>query len=308
MALYPTAATQGAGAGRGIVEQLLVDAHTVELYTVGPLRIALVVALAWILSRLVTGLSRRIVKGLRLVSPVVTPTPRGEARARTLTGAFTSAFRAVIWVAAFLTILGQLRIDLVPFVATATVVGAAVGFGAQSLVKDFLSGVLILAEDQYGVGDTIILGQPSAGTTGTVESINLRTTRVRALDGVVWYVPNGDIRTVGNASASERRAVVDIPVPLGTDLPAAAAAASEEASALAADPRWRELLVGKTTVVAVASSDGASATIRVLAGTRAGSSEPVAAELRLRVLERLRRTGLAWGAASPGGEASRPGP
>lgn len=303
MSLQPllAATSPGVANDRGIVREVLVQlgvspatAHAVQVYTVGPLRILLVLVLAGVSSRLVTRMSGRLVRGLRLVSPIVGSTPRADSRAKTLTGAFTSVFRAVIWVAALLTVLGQLDVNLVPFVATATVVGAAVGFGAQSLVKDFLSGVLILAEDQYGVGDTIVVGSSPASTTGTVESINLRTTRLRALDGVVWYVPNGDIRTVGNASYADGQAVVDVTVPLGTDLPAAGRAAVEEARSMAAEEQWRDLVLAEPAFGGVASSDQGGATIRILLRTRAGARDRVASELRLRVLERLREAGLAW--------------
>src|ERR1700728_2701156 len=134
---------------RGIIYELLTSlgvsstrAHEVQVYAIGPLRIALIMVLALVLGRLVKGLSRRLVGSLRLVSPLVRATPRAEDRARTLAGVFSSIFRVIIWIVALLTILGQLNINLTPFVATATVVGAAVGFGAQTLVKDFLSGVL----------------------------------------------------------------------------------------------------------------------------------------------------------------------
>jgi small-conductance mechanosensitive channel len=174
----------GAASDRGVIHQLLVDvgvgsgqAHAVQVYTVGPLRIVLVLGIALVLSRLVKKVSKRLVSGLRLVSPLVRATPRGEDRARTLTGVIASVLRTVIWLVATLTVMGQLDINLVPFIATATVIGAAVGFGAQSLVKDFLSGVLLLAEDQYGVGDQIVVGAGASATTGTVESVNLRVTR-----------------------------------------------------------------------------------------------------------------------------------
>ncbi len=274
-------------------------AHSVEVYAVGPLRILLVVVLAFLLSRLVRGLSRRLVKSLRLVSPLVRATPRGEDRARTLAGVFSSLFRAVIWIVALLTILGELNINLTPFVATATVIGAAVGFGAQTLVKDFLSGVLILAEDQYGVGDSIVVGAGPAATTGTVEGVNLRTTRLRGLDGVVWYVPNGDIRTVGNNTENDSQALVDIVVPHGTDLAAAGASAEAAATALAEEPAWQNVFIGRPVFAGVESANQDGVTLRVMAWTKPGQHLRAARELRLRVLQRLREDGVAWAATPP---------
>jgi small-conductance mechanosensitive channel len=286
---------------RGIVHQIFVDlgfssnsAHTAEIYLTVPLRVLLVVVIAVVLSLLVRKLSGRLVGAMRLVSPLVRATPRGAERARTLTGVIASLLRTVIWVVAFLTILGELDINLAPFVATATVIGAALGFGAQTLVKDFLSGLLILAEDQYGIGDHIIVGSGSGATSGTVESVNLRVTRLRAVDGVTYYVPNGDIRTVGNDTETDSQALVDVVVPLGTDLGAAGAAAEAAARAVATEEDWRDVIVGQPVFAGVQAATDVGVTLRVTALTRPGEHYRVARELRMRVLERLRVDHLAW--------------
>lgn len=301
------------GSSHGIIYHLLTavsvgssTAEDVEVYTVGPLRIALILAIAFALTRLVSRLSKRLVASLRLVSPLVRATPRGADRARTLAGLFSSIFRSIIWIVAFLTVLGELRINLAPFVATATVIGAAVGFGAQSLVKDFLSGVLIVAEDQYGVGDSITIA--SSSTSGVVESVNLRTTRVRALDGMVWYVPNGDIRAVGNNTETDSSALVDIVVPHGTDLPAAGAAAQDAARLMAARPEWQGVIVGQPMFVGVQATDHDGVTLRVVAQTIPGGHFSAGRELRLAILERLRVDGLAWAAAPAATVASPTSP
>ena len=301
--LAAASSTSGTSAAndRGIIRQLLVDigvsperAHAVQVYAIGPLRILLVVVLAVLLSRLVGRLSRRIVNSFRLVSPLVRATARGEDRVRTLAGVFASVFRVIIWAIALLTILGQLNINLVPFVATATVVGAAVGFGAQTLVKDFLSGVLILAEDQYGVGDSIVVGTAPNSTTGTVEGVTLRTTRVRGLDGVVWYVPNGDIRTVGNNTESDSQALIDVVVPHGIDLDAAGRVAEEAARHLAAEPEWQGIFIGEPTFAGVQSTDNDGVTLRIMAWTKPGLHFRASRQLRLRILQALRDSGLVW--------------
>jgi small conductance mechanosensitive channel len=273
--------------------------HVWHAYQVGPARIVLIVVLAAIASALVSRLARRMVKSLRLVSPLVRTTPRGEDRVRTLAGVFGSIFRVVIWVIALLTILGELKINLVPFVATATVVGAAVGFGAQSLVKDFLSGVLILAEDQYGVGDHIVVGAGPTATSGTVESVNLRVTRLRSLDGVVWYVPNGDIRTVGNDTENDSQALVDFVVPHGTDLVKAGASAEAAAKELAQEKAWQGVFVGDPTFAGVQAVAADGVTLRIMAWTKPGQHFRAAREMRMRVLERIRRDGVAWTPAPP---------
>src|SRR5690348_12002300 len=111
-------------------------------------------------------------------------------------------------------ILGELGVNIAPIIASAGIVGIALGFGAQSLVKDFLSGVFMIFEDQYGVGDVVDVGVAS----GTVEAVSLRVTRLRDQSGTVWYVPNGTILKVGNMSQNWARAVVDVSVGYGEDL------------------------------------------------------------------------------------------
>jgi small conductance mechanosensitive channel len=118
----------------------------------------------------------------------------------------------VIWATAALMCLGEVGIDLGPLIAGAGVLGVAIGFGSQSLVRDFLSGAFILVEDQFGVGDIVDVGEAS----GTVEAVSLRTTRLRAIDGTVWHVPNGEIRRVGNMSQHWSRALLDIEVAYDT--------------------------------------------------------------------------------------------
>jgi small conductance mechanosensitive channel len=293
---------------RGIIYQFLRSlgvspdrAHSVQVYLAGPLKILLIIGVALLLSRIVAGLARRIVKSLRLVSPLVRSTPRGEDRARTLAGVFASVLRLVIWVVALLAILGVLDINLIPFVATATVIGAALAFGAQTLIKDFLSGILILAEDQYGVGDSIVVGPAATGTTGTVEGVTLRTTRIRGLDGVVWYVPNGDIRTVGNNTENDSQAIVDFVVPYGTDLVRAGGTAQAAAQQLAQEPAWHSVFIGLPVFVGVQRADHDGAALRITAWTKPGQHGRASREMLLRILQRLRQEGLAWadGQADP---------
>lgn len=311
--LLAAAPNASAANDRGVIHQFLVDlgvssntAHTVQVYAIGPFRIAVVLLITVAVTRLVRRLSRRMVNSFRLVSPLVKATPRGEDRVRTLAGVFSSVLRAIIWVVAFLTILGEFHINLVPFIATATVVGAAVGFGAQTLVKDFLSGALILAEDQYGVGDSIVVGNAPNATSGTVEGLTLRTTRIRSLDGVVWYVPNGDIRTVGNNTEGDSQALVDVVVPHGTDLVAAGRVAEQAAHQLAAEPDWQGVFVGDPTFGGVQSTDQDGATLRIMAWTMPGQHFRASRELRLRILQALRDSGLVWADPSPAAGGSPP--
>jgi small conductance mechanosensitive channel len=141
---------------------------------------------------------------------------RWEQRTRTLSGTLVSVTAVVVWTTAFITVIGQLGFNLGPLLAGAGVIGLAIGFGAQQLVRDVISGFFVLVEDQYGVGDTVTL----AGVTGTVESMTLRLTRVRGDDGVLHHLRNGDLGTVSNASRGYGVATVAVPVPLDADLAA----------------------------------------------------------------------------------------
>ncbi len=302
---FPADTSPSAANDHGLIHQFLNaccvssnTAHTVQQWTAGPIKVVVILVVALVLTRLESRLARRMVSGMRLGPSLRKGTPRGRARAKTLAGVVSAVLRTVIWVVAILAIFGELGLRLTPFVATATIIGAALGFGAQTLVKDFLSGLLILAEDQYGVGDNIVVGS----TTGTVEGVTLRVTRIRSVDGVVWYVPNGDIRTVGNNSEGDSQALVEVVVPLGTDLVAAGRVAEEEARAMSEDPGWSPLILGPPTFAGVADVDADGVTMRVMVRTAPGVHLRVTRELRLRILEGLRRRGLAWAtpATSPG--------
>jgi moderate conductance mechanosensitive channel len=139
---------------------------------------------------------------------------RRSQRAKTIGSVLQSILSFVVWGIALVLILGDLGFNLTPIIASAGVIGVAVGFGAQNLVKDFLSGIFMLLEDQYGVGDVVDLGE----ATGTVESVGLRVTTVRDYAGTVWYVRNGEIQRVGNSSQGFAVAVVDVPLGYATDV------------------------------------------------------------------------------------------
>ncbi|HVF20271.1 MAG TPA: mechanosensitive ion channel domain-containing protein [Mycobacteriales bacterium] len=171
-------------------------------------RCVFVVLLAILLVRIA---KRAIPRALRRVTDSSRIDERFELRTRTLSGLVVSTISVVVWTLATVTVLSQVGVKIAPLLAGAGVVGLAVGFGAQQLVRDIISGFFVLVEDQYSVGDSVTAG----GVTGIVESVSLRLTRIRGDDGVLHHVRNGDLQVVSNFSRGFAVATVKVPVPPG---------------------------------------------------------------------------------------------
>ena len=268
----------------------------------GGLRAVLIVILAVLFSRLGSRFVDRSIRSIATRSPLREAGPRSEQRAATLAGVAVSLMRIVVWTMAGLLLLGVIGVNQAPLLAGASILGVALGFGAQSLVKDFLSGFFILAEDQYAVGDLITI----ADQTGTVEEIDLRITRLRAVDGTVWFVPNGEIRKVGNSAKEWGRAIVDVIVPRKADLAAATAVISEEAAAVAADPTWADCVLEPPEILGVNAMGVDNVTVRVSAKTTPAQRLPLAREMRSRISLRLQRDGVVAESSIPPREESTP--
>jgi small-conductance mechanosensitive channel len=262
-------------------------ARTAQFGLDRPLRILVVIVIAAVLSRVLGRLARRTVETMAGITPVRRASARADQRAHTLAAVTGSVVRIVVWTTAGLTILGIVGINLGPLIAGASIVGVALGFGAQALVRDFLSGFFILVEDQYGVGDRVNVG----GAKGTVEEVTLRVTRMRADDGNVWFVPNGEIRKVANATMGWQRAVVDILLPLDVDR--ALASMTEECDAIAHDPAWAAEIVERPQLLGVEAMSADGLTIRVTCRTAPQRQDAFARSLRARIASRLRREDIA---------------
>lgn len=273
-------------------------AEAVDWLVHTPVRILLIVVLAWFANRLARRLVARVAERTRAAAmrgaqppglgAVGVETPRADARARTVSdvlGSLTSA--AVITIAALM-ILGELNIKLGPLIAGAGVVGVALGFGAQSLVRDVLAGLFVLIEDQYGVGDVVDVGP----ATGTVERVTLRSTRLRDVAGTVWHVPNGEIVRAGNQSQRFSRALIDVTVANDADLTAAEGVVAEVAQALAEDPEWSDRLLGAPSMLGVQALDTQGTTLRLVVDTEPASQWAVERELRRRLRDGLHRAGI----------------
>ena len=258
----------------GLIERLMSERSTEERDAVAAAEAA-------------TGTLRRELLAEKLAS-LRERTERARQRAKTLGVLFKSVASAVVGVVTFMMLLGEFDINLGPLIAGAGIVGVAVGFGAQSLVRDLLSGIFMLIEDQYGVGDVIDVGD----AIGTVESVGLRTTRIRDVRGTLWHVPNGEIRRVGNMSQVWARAILDIDVAYDTDLDLAM-----ETIKTVADRLWEEQLEEATIVeepvISGVQNFGADAvTIRLSVRTEPSEQWSTGRVLRKRIKEAFDDAGI----------------
>jgi moderate conductance mechanosensitive channel len=261
--------------------------------TLGPL---LQIALVLVLATIVLSFARRVIaRGVaRAKDPDAGQLPRRRRRhqadepsfslrraqrADALGALLTSVTTVVVWVLAAFLILAEVGVNLAPLVAGAGVVGLAVGFGAQDLVSDFLSGVFMLAEDQFGVGDIIDVGEAA----GVVEGVTLRTTKIRDVEGTLWHVPNGEIRRVGNSSQQWARSLLDIGVSYGTDVDTAIEVIEAVAGAMAEEDGYRDQFLDAPDVWGVQALGADSVDIRLVIKTEPGAQWAISRELRRRL-------------------------
>jgi small-conductance mechanosensitive channel len=222
-------------------------------------------------------LRRRV--GLSDSSPATFSARRAQ-RAEAIGALARSILGVVVWSIAVFTILGTtFAINLGPLVAGAGILGIAIGFGAQDLVKDFLSGVFMLIEDQYGVGDIIDVGE----ATGVVEGVTLRTTRIRDVTGTLWHVPNGEIARVGNKSQKWSRAILDVGVAYSTDIDTAIALIERVAVEMSEEDGYREQFLDAPDVWGVEALGADSVDIRLVIKTEPAKQFAIARELRRRI-------------------------
>lgn len=220
--------------------------------------------------------------------------PERAKRARTVAQVAEWGVEALVYFLAGLLILYRAGIPLSGLVAPATVAGAAIGFGAQQVVQDLLSGFFLFAERQFSVGDLIRLSQPgqTMGITGTVEELTLRVTKMRTVQGELVFIPNGALRQVTNLSKEWSRVVIDIPIPADQDIQKAIAALREVAAAMGQDPDWKDLLLGEPVLAGVETFEVGYLQLRLIARTLPGKQFDVGRELRLRAAVALQQAGI----------------
>jgi small-conductance mechanosensitive channel len=215
-------------------------------------------------------------------------TARRTQRAEAIGSALRSFASIGVLGIAVVLVLGELGINLAPILASAGVVGVALGFGAQNLVKDFIAGIGIILEDQYGVGDVVDLGEAS----GTVEAVGLRITRLRDVNGVVWYARNGEILRVGNKSQGYAQVVIDMPVAHDTDLERCRAIMQEVADEMYAEEEWAPALLAPPESLGVEQITSEGVFMRLQVRSTNADQWRVGRELRMRLKERFVAEGI----------------
>jgi small conductance mechanosensitive channel len=270
-----------------------------------PFRVAVILIVAYLVVRISRLVIRRAVgrlarddaatidklrrrSGVALLDTSPVPNIRRALRAETIGAVLRSIVAGLIWATALVMILDTLSVNLAAIGIGASIVGVALGFGAQSLVRDFLSGMFMVVEDQYGVGDVIDTGVAS----GTVEGVSLRTTRLRDAEGVVWHIPNGTIQRVGNKSQQWSRALLDIPVEYDADLTAATDAIRAGAEAVTQDPDLARFVIDAPEVLGVEQVTNDQVVIRLGVKTQPLEQWRVARALRVSVKAALDDVGI----------------
>ena len=226
----------------------------VRAASVTALRIVLILVLAWLLQ----ALAGRLIRLFRRYMQGKSPSLDERARIETLARVFRNGAAVVIVLVAGMLVLGELGISVAPILATAGVAGVAIGFGAQSLIKDYFNGFFLLLDDQVREGDVVEV----AGKSGLVEEVTLRYVRLRDFDGHVHFVPNGEIKVVSNRTRGFAYAAIDVGVGYGVDIDLALALMRETGQAMRADAQWKTKLTDEIEVLGVERLDNSAVVLR----------------------------------------------
>ena len=211
-----------------------------------------------------------------------------EKRQRTLIGVFSGALRIIVWLIAIMMVLPELGINVGPILAGAGILGIALGFGAQYIIRDFLVGLLIIIENQYREGDVACLD----GTCGLVEDINLRTTILRDLDGVVHHLPNGEIRKASNLSKKFARVNLNIGISYKEDLDKVIKVVNRVGQELAKDPQYKDSIIKAPQFLRIDDFGPSAVIIKILGETKPLKQWDVMGELRKRIKINFDKEGI----------------
>jgi small conductance mechanosensitive channel len=265
------------------------SAKTVTDLVVRPVEVGLVIIVAILIARYGGKVIRRLLHRIADQTAARSGSARAGARVTTISGLAANIWRFFVLVIAIATILGMLGLNLTPLLASATIIGATLGFGAQQLIRDYFSGFLLTVEDQFSVGDSIVADTVS----GVVEDVTMRVTRVRDVDGTLFFIPNGDIRVLANTSRGWSRAAVDLTLPssAATDLDEVRRVIEVAARRVAQRSEFAEHSSEPPTLVGLVSTDASTITLRVTLHTVPSQRETLARALREETIADLARAG-----------------
>lgn len=259
--------------------------HWLELALPNALRLLGILIIALVVNRVLRALANLLIRPASVQNRAA---QLREQQTRTLAGVLYGAGSRVTWVVALLTSLREFNIDVTPAITLAGLASLAVGFGAQSLVRDLITGFYIVLEDQYVVGDTVQIGD----YTGRVEHLTLRRTVVRDGRGALVTIANGEIRTVSNLSRDWSQTYVDVSLAPESSVERTLQALETAAADLRGDPAWSQALVDGPRILGVQRFDRNAATVRLQVRTAPTRQDEVARELRRRVLIEFQRQGI----------------
>jgi moderate conductance mechanosensitive channel len=264
-------------------------ASTVTDLIVRPLSILIVALVALLVARYGAKVIRRMLDRVANQTAHRSGSARAGARVNTMTGLVANVWRFFVFVVAAAIVLGMLGINLTPLLASATIIGATLGFGAQQIVRDYFSGVLMTMEDQFNVGDSLSVG----GVTGIVEEVTMRLTRGRGVDGKLYTIPNGDIRLNGNLSRGWARAVVDLTLPgeAAADIDGVRQTVGDAARRVAARPEFSGRSTEPPSLVSMRDADADTMTVRVMLHTVPSQRDALTTALREETVVALAREG-----------------
>jgi moderate conductance mechanosensitive channel len=259
----------------------------------GLLRAALKISIRRVVDRVVHGVKKaQAVEHTVELSASPLMAVRIVQRTRTIGAVLNNFVTWAVVAVAIVLMLSELQFSVTALIASAGILGAALGFGAQNVIKDMLNGLFMVFEDQLGVGDIVELASTQGPVTGVVETVGVRVTQVRDVNGTLWYVRNGEITNVGNKSQGWARVILDIPAPYTSDIDSVEQTMLTTAQAMADDPKWKRKILEKPEIWGIESISAEALVIRLVVKVRSGDQFEIARELRRRMKDALDELGV----------------
>ena len=252
------------------------------------LKILLILLLGVAAARVLRGAFSRLQKRLEKVASAAGPSPDLSKRASTIVGLLRTIATVALWTVLGIMMLSQLGLDIGPILAGAGILGLAVGFGAQNLVRDFLSGIFFILEDAIRVGDVAVIN----GVSGVVEHISFRTVQLRDFSGTLHVFAHGQVNTLANMTKDWSAALIEVGVAYQSDLDRAMEVMGQTASEMQSEEAWREKFIAPPEVLGVENFADSAITLRVRLRTRPGEQWSMGREYRKRLKQALERAGI----------------